>query len=73
LDLLLFRGGRRLGFEIKYTDAPKATRSARTAIGQLGLESLTIVCPEDAAYPLDDTIRVRGLERLARGREDLFV
>jgi predicted AAA+ superfamily ATPase len=61
LDLLLFKGGKRLGFEIKYTDAPKLTSSQQAALEQLKLDSLTIVCPGDACYPLGENIQVRGL------------
>ena len=64
LDLLLFRNGKRLGFEVKYTDAPKVTSSQRTALGTLRLDSLTLVCPGNASYPLDDNIHVRGLTHL---------
>lgn len=67
LDLLLFRGGKRLGFEIKYTDAPRVTSSQRMALEQLNLDSLTIVCPGDADYPLDEKIQVRGLARVDFG------
>ena len=67
LDLLLFHRGRRLGFEIKYTDAPKVTASQRIALEQLKLDSLTIVCPGDAQHPLDEKIRVRGLSSLLQG------
>ena len=65
LDLLVIRDGKRQGFEIKYTDAPRVTASQRAALEQLQLESLTIVCPGDANYPLDDRIHVRGLARFA--------
>ena len=57
LDLLLFVRGARIGYEVKYTDAPKVTASQRRALSLLGLESLTIVVPGDAAYPLDERIR----------------
>ncbi len=68
LDLLLFRGGKRLGFEIKYTDAPKVTTSQRAALEHLSLDSLTIVCPGTARYPLADKIEVRGLADLVQSR-----
>jgi predicted AAA+ superfamily ATPase len=67
LDLLLFVGGARLGFEVKYTDAPRRTASQRLAIELLGLDSLTIVVPGGAAYPLDEKVRVRGLARVVGG------
>ena len=64
LDLLLFRNGKRLGFEVKYTDTPKVTSSQRAALETLRLDSLTIVCPGNANYPLADKIAVRGLANL---------
>jgi predicted AAA+ superfamily ATPase len=68
LDLLLFRRSQRLGFEIKYTDTPAVTASQRAALEHLKLDSLTIVCPGDAAYPLDEKIQVTGLARIAAGK-----
>ena len=69
LDLLLFRGQKRLGFEVKYTDAPKATSSQGSALEHLRLDSLTIVCPGDASYPLDEKIQVQGLAHLLKNLE----
>jgi hypothetical protein len=65
LDLLMFGKGGRRGFEVKYTDAPRATRSQRIAMEVLGLDSITVVVPGDADYPLDDRVRVVGLGRMA--------
>ena len=42
LDLLLFKGGRRFGVEIKRMDAPTLTPSMRIALADLQLEHL---CP----------------------------
>jgi hypothetical protein len=64
LDLLLFRNGKRLGFEVKYTDAPKVTSSRRAAPETLRVDSLNLVCPGSASYPLDDRIQVHGLSQL---------
>ena len=61
LDLLIFRGGKRLGYEVKYTDRPKTTRSQHLALEHLHLDRLTVVIPGDADYPLADGIRVCGL------------
>jgi predicted AAA+ superfamily ATPase len=61
LDLLIFRGGKRIGYEVKYTDRPKTTRSQHLALEHLRLDQLTIVVPGDADYPLADGIRVCGL------------
>ena len=43
LDLLVMSGGRRLGFEVKRTEAPRVTRSMRSAIETLGLPQLFVV------------------------------
>jgi predicted AAA+ superfamily ATPase len=64
LDLLLIQNGRRRGFEFKYTDAPKRTKSQKIAIECLGLDRLDIVCPGNARYPLDEKIHVAGLENI---------
>jgi len=69
LDLMLVRGGQRWGFVFKYADAPRITRSMRSAMTDLKLQQLFVIHPGDAAYALDDTIEViplRGVqERLA--------
>jgi len=65
LDVLLFRNGKRLGFEVKYTATPKVTTSQRIALEQLNLDALTIVCPGCADYPLDEKIHVTGLAHIA--------
>jgi predicted AAA+ superfamily ATPase len=48
LDLLLFKGGRRFGVEIKRMDAPTLTPSMRIALADLQLEHLTVVLPRQA-------------------------
>lgn len=58
LDLLVFGGGKRYGFECKFADAPGTTRSMRVALEDLGLSHLWIVYPGEEAYPLDDRISV---------------
>jgi predicted AAA+ superfamily ATPase len=68
LDLLLFRGGRRLGIEFKYADAPRTTRSMRAALEDLRLERLFVIYPGETDYALDERIRVvplRNVEGLA--------
>ena len=66
LDLLIVRGTEKLAFEFKYSSAPKATRSMRSAIEALGLDQITIVCPAESVYPLAEKIRVAGLGHLVR-------
>ena len=69
LDLLVLRGGKRYGFECKFTDAPGPTRSMRVALEDLGLAHLWIIYPGEEAYGLDDRISVLpagGLGEFAR-------
>src|SRR3989338_2181592 len=58
LDLLLLEGGRRMGFEIKYSDAPRLTPSMRIAVKELRLHRLTVLYPGERSYPLADRIDV---------------
>lgn len=63
-DLLIVKEGRRLGFEVKYTDSPRATRSMITALRDLKLDELTMVYPGDETFPLTSDIRASGLSKL---------
>ncbi len=63
LDLLVLQDGKRLGFEFKYTENPKITSSMRVALEDLRLDSLSVVVPGDAYFPLSEKITVVGLER----------
>lgn len=64
LDLLVFKQGRRYGFEIKYADAPTMTKSIRIAMNDLNLYKLFIVYPGNDAYTLDKNIRVIPLKKV---------
>lgn len=65
LDLMFVRHGRRYGVEIKYSEAPAVTKSARVAIEDLGLDHVWIVCPGKSAYPVDDRIGVVPIAAIA--------
>lgn len=56
LDLLLLRGGRRVGVEIKRVDAPRRTRSMAVAVDDLRLDALYVVYPGDTRYAVDERI-----------------
>ena len=56
LDLLVTHGGKRYGFEVKYSDAPGTTRSMHTAITDLGLEHLWVIYPGTVRYRLREKI-----------------
>ena len=71
LDLMLTRGGRRWGFELKYADAPRTTKSMRVALDDLKLERLFVVYPGEKDYTLDDRIRVVALRNVEGLRDTL--
>lgn len=60
LDLLIVRGGERVGFEVKRTATPRVTASLRSAIGTLGLERAYVVHGGDHSFPL-----AAGIEAVA--------
>jgi predicted AAA+ superfamily ATPase len=62
LDLLIVKNGKRLGFEIKYSAAPKLTKSMQMAMETLSLDALTVVYPGDVAYSLTQNIHVKPLK-----------
>lgn len=64
LDLLVTRGQRRIGFEIKRTDAPRVTPSMRSALDVLRLDKLYVVHAGADAWPMDDRIAALPLARL---------
>lgn len=71
LDLLVTRGRRRLGFEIKRTTAPSVTRSVRSAQESLGLDRLDLVHAGDHTFPLAEGIRALTFRRLFEDLEPL--
>jgi hypothetical protein len=64
LDLLVVRGRKRWGFEFKRTDAPRVTPSMRTALTDLGLDSIDVIHAGSETYPLHRKMRAVSLERL---------
>lgn len=67
LDLLIFHHGKRLGFEFKYTDMPKTTKSMQIALADLALAKLIVVYPGKEIFPLTEKIIAYGLETLGTG------
>jgi predicted AAA+ superfamily ATPase len=65
LDLLLFKGGKRLGFEVKLGDVPSTSRSMRSALADLGLDHLYVVYPGEKSFPLDDRIDALSILELS--------
>ena len=73
LDLLLLKDGRRIGVEIKRTDAPTLTPSMRIALDDLRLEHLLVLYPGTRRYPLSAHATVVPLSELATTSWDAFL
>ena len=58
LDLRVLVKGRRIGFEMKFNEAPDVTRSMRDTVRLLALDHLFVVSPARDAYPVDTRISV---------------
>ena len=56
LDLLMFKGGQRVGVEFKRADAPRITTSMRIAMNDLKLDALYVVYPGLHRYKLADGV-----------------
>ena len=65
LDLVLTRNGKRYGFEVKYTESPKTTKSMRIASEALGLERLFVVYPGADRYDLDARVEALPVKDIA--------
>jgi len=61
LDLFWQAAGKNWGVEFKYEDAPRLTRSMKTAVEDLELERLWVVYPGKTAYRLTEKVQVLPL------------
>jgi predicted AAA+ superfamily ATPase len=64
LDLLVIRGRKRFGFEIKRTSSPKLTPSMRSALADLKLQSLDVIHAGEHSYPMGKRVRAVALSHL---------
>jgi hypothetical protein len=64
LDLLVMRGTKRLGFEVKRTTAPAITPSMRSALADLKLKELYVVHAGSATFPMSKQIQAVALQDL---------
>ena len=58
VDLLVNVNGRRIGFEVKFNEAPKITKSMHNVVATLRLAHLFVICPTTHGYPASDRISV---------------
>ena len=64
LDLLMFKGGQRVGVEFKRADAPGVTRSMQIVMDDLRLDRLYVVYPGAMRYRLAERIEAVPLAAL---------
>jgi len=64
LDLLLVRGRKRLGFEMKRTSSPRITPSMRTALSDLKLQRLYVVHAGAQSFDMAEKTRAVALSQL---------
>jgi hypothetical protein len=64
LDLLVVRGRKRWGFEVKRTSSPTITASMRTAWSDLNLQRLFVVHAGDHSFGMAKKIRAVALSQL---------
>jgi len=62
LDLLIMQKNKRLGFEFKYTDTPKMTKSMTIAQEDLNLDNLVLIYPGKTDFPLSQNAKASGLK-----------
>lgn len=73
LDLLVVRGRRRVGFEIKRTTAPVVTRSLRAGRESLRLERVDVIHAGSHTFPLEEGFRAVAMSDLLETVEPLGV
>jgi uncharacterized protein len=73
LDLLIVRGERRIGVEIKRSDAPSLTPSMRSALEDLRLNKLWVVYPGLQRYSLNDMTTAVPLEEVLQMKDREFL
>jgi predicted AAA+ superfamily ATPase len=61
LDLLLFVKDQKIGFEFKYADAPRTTKSMHASLSDLELDHVYVIYPGTVSYPLTEKITAYGL------------
>lgn len=64
LDLLVVRGRKRWGFEVKRTSSPTITPSMRTALSDLKLQRLFVVHAGEHSFDMAKNIRAIALGEL---------
>lgn len=64
LDLLIVKDGKRLGYEIKYSDSPSLSNFAKTIPKLLKLDEFSVVYPGDKTFSIEQGITAVGIGNL---------
>ena len=72
IDLVLFKGGRMYGVEVKRADAPTLTPSMRIALEDLKLERIAVIYPGEKRYELHKKVFVIPFDRITGGMKVMF-
>ena len=65
LDVVVELGQRKLGFEVKFSSAPKVGKGFWQACADVGVEAAYIVAPVAAGWPVQDRVEVIGVMDIA--------
>ena len=65
MDVVVEFGQRRIGFEIKFSSAPRVTKGFWEAIKDLQLDATFVVAPIARPYPLKNSVEVIGVDGIA--------
>jgi len=65
LDVVVEIGTRKLGFEVKFSSAPKVTKGFWLACEDVGVDAAYIVAPVQTGWPVQDNVEVIGLQQIA--------
>lgn len=69
IDLFFLYEGQRYGIEIKYSEAPRITKSIRVVFQDLQLRHLWLIYPGEDEYPADENITVLPFSAVASLRQ----
>jgi predicted AAA+ superfamily ATPase len=72
LDVVVELGLRKIGFEIKFSSAPKVTKGFWLACEDVGVEASYIVAPVEAGWRVEDKVEVIGVLDIAQRMEKLI-
>jgi predicted AAA+ superfamily ATPase len=64
IDLFFLHRGNRYGIEVKFSEAPKTTKSMKIALDDLALDHLWVIYPGQNAFPVHEKITVWPIREL---------